>query len=448
MEEPEAYLRALTAALAGAREGSPLPVVRFSLEAVANAFVFLGLLPAARAEEILAAQRPVLEAAGFRVGGEIGELSVLPETRGFREARTAGAGSLRGIPLAVAAGPVRCRLRRHDIVITWATLTPEGIWLHYHGDAREDDRHGLRALAEEIAEEITGRSITDDTGGTYLVPRGNVYGGWSGCLSASGATLGIPRGEFLAVPAPRQAGSRGARPAVRWFEFSAGSGQPVRVEVPPPGSVPVGTTEPPWPTPAECYLAEFAPPTPDWSIASSETGCSVDLDTAGIVAAVADALLAVGALPPDSPVLTGADSARSDWRTALGARKSALLDTRAGPMGASVAGLAVRLPFEQATAVIENVTAREDLVSVRLYGHPWVAGGFWPVITPCFLVTAVDDTGAEHEGKPWSFSAWHAYEYSGTFSFWPPVGPQARQLRVTVSTLWEAAWALIDIPGR
>jgi hypothetical protein len=31
--------------------------------------------------------------------------------------------------------------------------------------------------------------------------------------------------------------------------------------------------------------------------------------------------------------------------------------------------------------------------------------------------------------------------------FWPPVGPQARQLRVTVSTLWEAAWALADIPG-
>jgi hypothetical protein len=31
--------------------------------------------------------------------------------------------------------------------------------------------------------------------------------------------------------------------------------------------------------------------------------------------------------------------------------------------------------------------------------------------------------------------------------FWPPVGPQAKQLRVTVSTLWEAARALVDIPG-
>jgi hypothetical protein len=40
------------------------------------------------------------------------------------------------------------------------------------------------------------------------------------------------------------------------------------------------------------------------------------------------------------------------------------------------------------------------------------------------------------------------HEGSGAFWFWPPVGPQARQLRVTVSTLWEAAWALVDIPGR
>ena len=41
-----------------------------------------------------------------------------------------------------------------------------------------------------------------------------------------------------------------------------------------------------------------------------------------------------------------------------------------------------------------------------------------------------------------------AHEGSGAFRFWPPVSPKAKQLRVTVSTLWEAAWALIDIPGR
>ena len=73
MEDPEVYLRAITAPLASAREGSPFPVARLSLEAVANAFVVLGLLPAARAEEILAAQRPVLEAAGLPGGpGDLG----------------------------------------------------------------------------------------------------------------------------------------------------------------------------------------------------------------------------------------------------------------------------------------------------------------------------------------------------------------------------------------
>jgi hypothetical protein len=32
--------------------------------------------------------------------------------------------------------------------------------------------------------------------------------------------------------------------------------------------------------------------------------------------------------------------------------------------------------------------------------------------------------------------------------FWPPVGPEAKRIRVIVSTLWEAAWADADIPGR
>ena len=89
MEDPEAWLRAMTAPLARAREGNPYPVARLSLEAVANAFVVLGLLPAARAEEILAAQRPVLEAAGFRVGREIGELGINPGAHSLRAARTA-----------------------------------------------------------------------------------------------------------------------------------------------------------------------------------------------------------------------------------------------------------------------------------------------------------------------------------------------------------------------
>jgi hypothetical protein len=77
-EDPEAFLRAMAAPLGAARRGGSLPGVPFSREAVANAFVMLGLLPEARAEEILAGYRRELEAKGFRLGVLTGELSVRP----------------------------------------------------------------------------------------------------------------------------------------------------------------------------------------------------------------------------------------------------------------------------------------------------------------------------------------------------------------------------------
>jgi len=373
MEDPEACLRALTAPLAQAKPGHPLPVARFSLEAVANAFVLLDLLPADRAEAILAAQRPVLEAAGFRVGRTLGELAVQPATRAFQQARATTAPGLRQVPLTTAAGPVRCRLRGHDITIT--------------------------------------------------------------------------QGDMLAVAA--SSGSPDDLPDIRWLEFPATSGPPVRLILRSPPAVPVGITRPPWPTPAECYLADFPPPAPDWALGSFETGV-VPLDPPAIVSAVADALLAVGALPPDSPVLAVlADKLRAGWRPSPDAGQLGEMDRWASEEAGAVASLSVRLPLERAAAAIENVTARQDLVSVQLYGHPWGIGDGWPLITPSFLVSATDDTGAEYEGSLSRCSVSIAtLEGSGTFWLWPPADPRARQLRVTVSTLWEAAWVLLDIPGR
>lgn len=63
------------------------------------------------------------------------------------------------------------------------------------------------------------------------------------------------------------------------------------------------------------------------------------------------------------------------------------------------AGLAVALPLQRATAVIENIAAHEDYVSIQLYGHPWVSGEYWPMITPCFQVRAADDTGGRARGR-------------------------------------------------
>ena len=243
----------------------------------------------------------------------------------------------------------------------------------------------------------------------------------------------MPEGEFLAAPAPGEAGARGARPAVRWLELSGGSGQPVRITILPPAAVPTGTTQPPWPTPAECYLAEL-PPLTEWSKGSSQTG-TVELDAAGIRAAVTGALLAVGALPPDSALLTSPpDCEPSGWQGAPADQENS-------------AGLAVRLPLNQATAVIENIMVHQDLVSVQLYGHPWITGDYFPMITPCFRVpppaTPASSTRACGKTEPSPPPT-----RAATPSCSGPVPPQAKQLRVIASTLWEAAWALIDIPGR
>jgi hypothetical protein len=108
--------------------------------------------------------------------------------------------------------------------------------------------------------------------------------------------------------------------------------------------------------------------------------------------------------------------------------------------------LAVRLPLRKATAVIESVSAHEDMVSIQLSGRPWVSGEYWPMITPCFQVRAVDETGDEHEGMRGGGSA--SSDGSFEFTFWPPAAAAIRRLRVIVSTLWEAAYADIEIPGR
>ena len=86
--------------------------------------------------------------------------------------------------------------------------------------------------------------------------------------------------------------------------------------MPAAAEVPTGTAEPPWPTPAECYLALLSPVT---SMTIGADGATVELDTAEIVAAVADALLWVGALPPGSTLLAGGGAlAGGARRTAAG----------------------------------------------------------------------------------------------------------------------------------
>ena len=431
-EDPEAFLRAMVAPLRAARRGGPLPGVPFSREAVANAFVMLGLLPEARAEEILAECRPELEAKGFRLGVLTGELSVRPGAYGYQDALAASQDDLTGIPLAVAAGPVPIGFGDTDLRLIWATLTPGGVKLHLGAITRDDARPpqrpylvlpGYRQLSGEIGSAL---SMTDDLGRTYrLRPAG-----WQGSPAGPGRRRWS--GTMLAEPQPAGSAAGGA---VRWVEFASAGSQPVRVVMPPPVPAETGQAEPPWPTPAECYLADLASVT---SISIGTDEATVELDTGQITAAVAEALLRIGALPPASALLTGSAlltdrTGSRGWQEELIHRWGRQAWQRERDGEPDRAGLAVGLPLRRATAVIESIAAHDDLVSIQLYGHPWVSGEYWPMIAPCFQVRAVDDTGGEHRGIRGSGGG--SAEASFGFWFWPPVPAAARRIRVIVNTL-------------
>ena len=303
LQDPEAFLRAMVAPLSLGAARRPLPGVPFSREAVANAFVMLGLLPGARAEEILGQYRPELEAEGFRLGVLTGELSVGPGALGYHEARAASRADLTGIPLAVAAGPVPIAFGGTELVLTLATLTPGGVKLRLRA-VIPDPGQPLRELpGQRFAAEVrSGLAVTDDLGRRYRLQPVT----WGDAPGEPGRRRW--RGEVLAEPQP--AGSATGR-AVRWLEFAGAESQPVRVDLPAPAAAETGPAEPAWPTPAEAYLAELASAR-SMTIATGED--SVELDVAKIVAAVADALLWTGALPPDSAVLGRAAGARPAGR--------------------------------------------------------------------------------------------------------------------------------------
>jgi hypothetical protein len=441
--DPGACLRSLTAeALLLAERDRPLFPLSLGLMAVANAFVMLGLLQEPQAEAILAELRLALERKGFRnVWGVTGsELTVRPGAHEYWQARSAGPAGLREVPLSVAAAGVQCPTSVADVGFEWVTLTAAGFRLSFHATA-PDPGGDLPAPDVPMRQAMAEISLTDDTGHRY---------DWSDVSAGGGRGRGRQEwhGDVLVAQDPA------TKPA--WVEFSpTAAGAPARVFLPLPAQVPAGTGAAPWPTAAECYLAALALVT-EISINGAEAGPE---DTAEIVATVADSLMAVGALPVTSTLLREPSASAPGWRAQLVhrwgrrahrmAQRRGIADIMPGTVQfrpSAHLGLAVRLPLEHATAVIESVSAQGELVSVRLYGHPWVHGEYWPMITPCFRVRATDDAGDEHEGMAGGGRVSPGHEGSRSFWFWPPVDPGRKSLRVTVSTLWEAAWAEIELP--
>ena len=435
---PEECLRSLAAeALLWAHPDRPLFPDSLRLMAVANAFVMLGLLPEPRAEAVLADHRSALEREGF---GDVwgvteGELTVRPGADGYWQARMAGPGGLREVPLLVAVAGVCCPTSVAEVCFEWVKLTSTGWRLSFRATAPDPDPYRNSPAPDAMGRAMSEISLTDDAGQSHDLRAEGV--GWSRDLSLGEQEW---RGHVEVARDPA------SRP--EWFELApaigGGSG---RVAVPSPAQVPVGRSDPPWPTPAECYLAALAPVT---SISMEAGGTVAEAgpeETADIVATVADSLIAVGALPVTSTLLREVPGSAPGWHAALARRWRRRAYRQAARFRAAEhRRLVVQLPLEHATAVIESVSAQDDLVSIQLYGHPWVMGEYRPMITPCFQVRAVDDAGNEHEGMPGDWRGFPGGEGWGNFWFWPPVPSARKSIRVTVSTLWEAAWAEIKLP--
>jgi len=437
--DPEGCLRSLTAeALWWAHPDRPLFPVSLGVMAVANAFVMLGLLPEPVAEAILAEHRAALERQG--VGGSWGvtegELTVRPGAHGYWQSRIAGPAGLREVPVLVAATGVRCPNPAAEVCFEWVKLTSTGLRVSFQVTAA--DPGGISPPADAaMRRAMSDISVTDDTGRSYELAAEDV--GWSRVRERQEQEW---RGQVLLDPDPDPARLPG------WLEFTtAGGGASGRVALLPPAEVPVGTSEPRWPTPAEGYLTELATVT-SYSISTSgrESAAGPE-DVAEIVAKVADSLLAVGALPVTSTLLHEPPAERKPaWQPHLVRRWGSRAHTAARFEPGEHRGLVAHLPLEHATAVIESISAQGELVGVQLYGHPWVWGEYWPMIAPCFRVWAVDDAGNEYTGMPGDWSGFPGDEGTGAFFFWPPVPTARKRIRVTVSTLWEAAWAELELP--
>jgi hypothetical protein len=448
---PEQCLRSLTAeALLRAQPERALLPDSLGVMATANAFVMLGLVAEDRAEEILAGHRAGLEAKGMAPGRGVnaGELTVRPGAHEYWTARGDSVAALSDLPLRVL--PARARLpvsvsgQPGEICFEWLTLTRSGWRMTYRASGSrakaEPEAAGTREPPSAVADQVLAQVVVaDDTGHRYQLASGR-GGGWL----RTGRSEWELHGEAAAEP--------NVLSEPGWLEFgNTAVGDRVRIQ--PPPDIPVGTAEPPWPTPAEAFTEELARIN-----GMNLNGTELTPDqTAGIVATVADCLLAVGALPTSSALLREPRTRgqeRQDpqgWHAQLADRWSRRAWQQAAGAGFRLAdhrGLTAELPLKHATAIIESVSAHGGLVIIRLYGHPWVMGEYWPMITPCFTVRAADEDGNSYRGMPGSWHGGTSHQGSGEFWFWPPVPEACERLTITVSTLWEAAWADVDLPGR
>jgi hypothetical protein len=466
--EPEECLRSLVdEALQRAQGGAQVLHCTLSVRATANAFVLLGLIPDQQADKILFDYQGGLQQKGLGTSWGLtdGELPAHSGAEQVYQALVSGPPALTDVPEAmVAAGvsfPATIAGLSTDLHLEWVKLA-DGQWrISFRASAK--DPGGQPDRPSVVMREAVGMlRVTDDTGHRYRPRVENVT--WDRIPISRQEW----RGEIVVDQNPDD-------PSPAWLRIaSAESGTAETIALTPAdgqagpdgGAAPAGDrivtsiAAPRWPTAAEGYLEALA------RVAAVKVGWT-DVEpakTAEIVAIVADSLLAVGALAPDSKLLltvppgdtvppadtapSGDEASPASWRAELAARRA----SRAHLGGVATSAEAVHrvllaeLPLTHARALIERVTqAAGGLVAVTVHGSPWVAVAPWPVIAPCFTVSATDDGGNTYEGVLEGFSGGANATGRGTFFFWPPLSQAASSLTVRVATLWEAATAEIPV---
>jgi hypothetical protein len=402
--------------LAEARPLWRLRVSAASVQAVAHAFALLGLVSAEDAEAAMTQASRALGLPG--AGGSEPGLWPGPAC-GYWNMRAQGRHALAWVPRAVAAGALRFSVAAADLRCDWFRMARAGLRFQVQAAAV-----GQQPLSRHAGTALGELSAADDAGHAYRLR-------WDGGRGSDRRWVG----EVVAEPM-----SEHERPDdVAWFELATVDGPAARVVFATPPAIPVGPAAPPWPTPAECYLAWLSRQDP-----APELGRSGGTE---VVAAVAEGLVSVGAVPAHSPLLPpilGKHTRSSHPDLPLTWPQPVRLGT---PPDLQIA-LCVALPFEHAAVVIEGLSAWGEDIQLHIYGWPWVQGQHWPAAIPCFKVRAIDDLGQEHEGHVGSWRHYGAGEAHGEFTLWPAVPRGTGRLRVVISTLWEARWADIELPSR
>ena len=392
--------------------------------------VMLDLIEEAEAEQILVGHKRALETFGVRPHGvQDGELTLTPTSAyGFQAARRRPLESLAHRPARVAVRGARAVLPECEVLVEWLVVAQGGV-------------RGRAVITTAVNGGLPpGLEVTmpcvDDTGSTHEL---RARAGQRGVIVTPPRETGaVATTAWISVEPPLSI-------AAEWIELRPPNGPVVRIDLEPLASRSCGQYETEWPTPAEWFLDALLPA----SDTEPDATFGVGLDTTAalhVAGAVTDALLAIGALPSTSPLLSGRLRHDHRWQNEVTSRYRARAHQAfaAASQVRRVAAVGAAVPLAHSVGVFDAIVVQDCDVWMHVYFFPDAQGEYWPISFRPWHVTATDDLGHQHVTVPASYWALPDHEGSGDLWLWPPLDPSASALRLTVSTPWEAAWT--DVP--